>query len=298
MSMSVQLAVDGKAIVGEGTCWDAQKQILYWVDILGKKVHLFDPSRNENRSIELDQYVGAVVPTTSKDGELLVALHHGLALLDPATSKLTPIVDPESHLPDNRFNDGKCDPAGRFFAGTMQLGGKSKTGALYRLDADLSVHKLVDSIGISNGLAWSADHRTMYYVDTKTAELWAFDYDIATGAIANRRTAIAFSGEFIHPDGMTIDEDDMLWIAFYDGGCVARWDPVSGAMLDVIRLPVTLTTNCAFGGPRLDTLYVTSCRVGLSDEQLKSQPHAGGLFYVKPGVRGLAAPPFHLAVHP
>lgn len=290
MNPIVELALDAKAVVGEGVCWDADRRLLYWVDILAKQVHLFDPAKNRNRCIQLDQFIGAAVPTV--DGDLMLAAQNGFFRLNPETEELTPVCDPEPHLPDNRFNDGKCDPAGRFWAGTMQMEGKDAAGSLYRLDSDLSVHKLFDSIGISNGLAWSIDEKTLYFIDTKRPEVAAFDYDVRTGDIAHRRTVIRFNPDYSHPDGMTIDEEGMLWIAFFGGGCIARWNPASGERLSRIDFPVTLTTNCTFGGPELDTLYVSSCTHSLTPAELARQPLAGGLFRVKPGVRGIQAKPF------
>ena len=281
---------DAKATLGEGVCWDAHRQILYWVDILEKQVHIFNPATNQDRCIPVGQYVSAVVPMTC--GDLALATHHGFASLNLETEKITPLGDPESHLPVNRFNDGKCDPAGRFWAGTMHIEAKEKSGALYRMDTDGSIHTMVEPVGISNGLAWSNDHQTMYFIDTMQYEMVAFDYDIQTGAIADSRTVIHFDRDTGLPDGMTIDEEGMLWVCFVDGGCVTRWNPNDGTLLQKIPLPATLTTNCAFGGPQLDTLYVSTCRYEYTDEDLEKQPFAGSLFAIKPGVRGIAATPF------
>ena len=290
MSHVPEIAVPAAATLGEGVCWDADRQYLYWVDILEKELHVHEPAAGSDRCIDVGQYSGAAVPTAA--GELLLALHHGFHRLDLETEALTPVSDPEADQPDNRFNDGKCDPAGRFWAGTMQLEGQGPTGALYRVDADLSVHKQFGGVGISNGLAWSPDHTTMYYIDTVTYEVAAFDYDHATGAIANRRAAITFSPDMGHPDGMTIDEEGMLWVCFFGGGRVARFDPASGTELAEIRLPTSNVTNCVFGGPDLDTLFVSTARLMLTEEQLAEQPLAGNLFRVNPGVCGLEPVPF------
>jgi len=290
MSENVELLLDARACLGEGVNWDAANELLYWVDIVRKEVHLFDPAKGEDRCMDVGQYVGAVVPT--EKGDLLAAVHHGIARLDPDTGRLDPLADPEADLPDNRFNDGKCDPAGRFWAGTMHVDGKGNSGALYRIDQDLSIHRMVDQVGISNGLAWSADCKTMYYIDTSKQTVDAFDYDIDTGAVTNRRTVIPFPSELGHPDGMTIDEEGMLWVACWAGARVTRWDPQRGRLLQEIRLPVTNVTDCVFGGPEGDTLYISTARMTLSDEDLKQQPLAGGLFQVRPGVRGPLARPF------
>jgi len=288
--MAVELVLDAKAIVAEGVCWDARRGLLYWVDILAKQVHLFDPRTHHDRCIQLDQYVGAVVP--SQGEALLVAMQYGLAWLDLRTEHVEPICDPERHRPDNRFNDGKCDPAGRFWCGTMQVTPTSKAGSLYRLDPDGRVSRMIEGVGVSNGLAWDVERRVMYYIDTTDHCVSAFDYDPATGAIRNRRTVVDFPDHAEHPDGMTIDAEGTLWVACFGGGRVVRCDPRSGRMLCEVRFPATEITNCTFGGDDLDTLYVSSARVLLDDKQRAAQPSAGGLFAVRPGVRGRPATPF------
>ncbi|TFG89373.1 MAG: SMP-30/gluconolactonase/LRE family protein [Hyphomicrobiales bacterium] len=290
MQHEPEVAVPAQATLGEGVNWDPNRQCLYWVDILEKELHVYDPAADSDRCINVGQYIGAAVPTAA--GDVMLALHHGFYRLDLEMEALTPVCDPEADLPENRFNDGKCDPAGRFWAGTMQLEGRGTTGALYRMDTDLSVHKQLGDVGISNGLAWSPDHATMYYIDTVTSEVAAFDYDLADGAIANRRAVITFTAEMGHPDGMTIDTEGMLWVCFFGGGRIARYNPGTGEALDEIRFPVSNVSNCVFGGSDLDTLYVSTARLTLSDAQLAEQPLAGSVFRVKPGVCGLAAVAF------
>lgn len=285
-----EIAVPAAATLGEGVCWDAERQCLYWVDILEKELHIYDPVTGTDRCIQIGQYIGATVPTA--DGNLLLALQNGLYRFDLETEAITLVCNPEADQPNNRFNDGKCDPAGRFWAGTMQLEGQGKTGALYRMDADLSLNKQFGGVGISNGLAWSPNRTTMYYIDTPTCEVAAFDYDLATGAIANRRALITFSHDLGHPDGMTIDEEGMLWVCFFGGGRIARCNPANGEELDEIIFPVSNITNCVFGGPDLDTLFASTARLALTETQLAEQPLAGHIFRVKPGVRGLAPLPF------
>jgi len=196
------------------------------------------------------------------------------------------IIDPETDKPDNRFNDGKCDPAGRFWAGTMHIRGQPNHGSLYRLDTDMTVHKMVEDVSISNGIVWTADHKTMYYIDTPTRTVYAYDYDNDTGAIDNRRIAIQVPEGIGFPDGMAIDAEGMLWIAHYEGKAVRRWDPASGKILHTIDLPVSRVTACAFVGNNLDTLYITTAINGLSAERHAKEPHAGSLFVAQPGVTG------------
>ena len=283
--MKVELVLDARANVGEGPLWHAPSQRFYWVDINHNEVHIYTPGDGADRTIDVGQKVGTVVVRAK--GGLLLALHHGLGFLDIDSEKITMLCDPEADLTDNRFNDGKCDPAGRFWAGTMSLSRNPGTANLWRLDPDLSVHRMLEGVTVSNGLVWSLDHRTMYYIDTSTLKVDAFDYELETGAIANRRPVVSFPEDTGKPDGMAIDVRGMLWIAHFGGSCVSCWDPATGAMLQTIEVPTDNVTACAFGGPNLDDLYITTARVKLNEEQLQQQPHAGGVFVVKPGVQGV-----------
>jgi sugar lactone lactonase YvrE len=279
-----ELVVDAKASLGEGPSWDAEKNLLYWVDIPGEKVHIYDPVNNTDRTVSTGQFVSTVVPANS--GELILTMHHGFYSLDLETEELNPIVDPESHISKNRFNDGKCDAAGRFWAGTMAINESKEKGALYCLEKDFSVKKVLDQVSISNGIAWDDRNKTMYYIDTPTKKIVAFDFELDSGTINNKRIIIDFPKGKGFPDGMNIDAEGMLWIAHWDGSKVSRWNPNNGEMLDSISVPVSKVTSCAFGGKNLDELYITTARVGLSEEELSSQLHAGGLFKVIPGVKG------------
>ena len=287
MSQSAELVIDARAMLAEGPVWHAQRQLLYWVSILAGEVHVYDPATNEDRAIDVGQLVGTVVPR--KSGGVIVALHHGIASLDLVTGDLKVLADPEADQPGNRFNDGKCDPAGRFWAGTMSLSYVEGAGSLYVMDADLSVRPMLRDVTISNGIVWSPDRSTMYYIDTPTCEVSAFDYAVETGAISNRRTAVRIPKDLGGPDGMTIDAEGKLWVAVWGSGAVSRWDPESGEMLGAVSLPVTAVSACAFGGPNLDELYVTTAREGMDEQALAEQPHAGGVFRVKPGVCGVEA---------
>jgi sugar lactone lactonase YvrE len=287
MSKPVELILDAKATLGEGSIWDARHQVLYWIDIMNSQVHVYDPTAQYNRMIQLDQMVGTVVPR--KSGGLMVAVHHGFASLDLETEQMDIVADPERDLPENRFNDGKCDPAGRFWAGTLSLEGKQGACNLWRLDADLSTHKMLEGVSVSNGIVWTADRTTMYYVDTPTRRVDRFDYDHDTGEIANRRVAVRIPEGMGFPDGMTIDSEGMLWVCLWQGGKVSRWDPETGELLQTVDLPASNVTSCAFGGGSLDQLYITTARINVSDEQLQEQPLAGGLFRAEVGVSGVPA---------
>jgi sugar lactone lactonase YvrE len=287
MAGDVELVVDARAVLGEGPLWHGGQGRLHWVDIEGGLLHIFDPTTGKDRALPVGTRVGTVVPRAS--GGLLLALESGFSFFDPEGGGLTPIADPEETLPTNRFNDGKCDPSGRFWAGTMDMELTPGAGSLYRLDADLSVHRVLDNVSISNGLAWSLDLRTLYYIDTPTRAVTAFDYDDATGAISRGRDVVSVPEELASPDGMTIDAEGKLWVAHWGAGAVCRWDPNTGELMGTISVPAAHTTACAFGGDDLGDLYVTTARSGLSEAQLAAQPLSGGVFRARPGVRGVPA---------
>ncbi len=277
--------------LGEGAFWDSQHNILYWIDILGSRLYAHSPANGTQRNFDMGQFIGTVV--TRKSGGLVVALEHGFAFFNPDTNEITPIVDPESDQPLNRFNDGKCDPAGRFWAGTIRKNeGEDGQAALYRLDADHRAHQMLTDVTISNGIVWSSDHKTMYYIDTMTQRVDAFDYDLQTGAIANRRTAITVAPELGYPDGMSIDNNDNLWIAMWGGHQVCQFDPRKGEHQCSIHVPAKNVTSCAFGGPNLEQLYITTARVGITDQELIDQPLAGSVFVAEPQAVGVPSHAF------
>ena len=294
-TIDAELLLDARAMIGEGPWWDSGRGLLYWLDIKGKNLHIFDPAAGSDRRLELGSMPGTVVGRES--GGLLMAMENGFEFFDPETGLGSEILDPESDLAGNRFNDGKCDSRGRLWAGTMDDAEKETTGSLYRLDPDLECRRMIGGVGISNGIAFGADDKTMYYVDTPTRRIDAFDFDVATGSVSNRRTVVEVPKSMGMPDGMTIDDEGLLWVALWGGWGLGRWDPRSGKLAARVRLPVAKTSSCAFGGSgrsgaRLDRLYVTTARVGLGPEEMKAQPHAGGLFVLEPGVGGPAPVPF------
>ncbi len=284
MNHDVTLLVDIRAQIGEGALWEAEQKLLYWVDILSGMVYAYNPATGENRGYNVGQHVGTVVTRTS--GGLMLAVYDGFAAFDPASEKLTLIADPEADLPNNRFNDGKCDPAGRFWAGSMAYRNQTTQGNLYRLDADLTVHKMLGNVAISNGIVWSQDNQTMYYIDSYANNVRAYDYELATGNIANERVVARVEAGMGVPDGMAIDAEGKLWVAHFGGSCVRRWDPNTGAILETIELPAAQITSCAFGGDDLSTLYITSAAIGLDAQALARTPLAGSLFRANPGVKG------------
>jgi sugar lactone lactonase YvrE len=272
----MQTLTDHRCLLGEGPVWDARRSSLFWVDILRGEIHEYRPADGYSHTISVGEYVGAVAPY--RDGRLMAALKSGIVLIDPDTGEREAVGHPEAHLPGNRYNDGKCDPAGRFWVGSMSLQEEPGAGSLYMIDHDRSITRQLEGVTISNGLAWSNDHRTMYYIDTPTFEVAAFDYDIATGSISNRRVAIRIPETDGYPDGMTTDREGCLWIAHWDGWQVTRWDPHTGRKIHHIPMPAARVTSCAFGGDTGNDLYITSARTGLSEEELGRMRGAGGVF--------------------
>ncbi len=282
--MNAELLIDARAQLGEGALWDQRTHTLLWADITGGIVHRFNPASGASQHWEVGPYVGTIVLRAS--GGAVLATQNGFVALDFDTGTLTSLNDPESDVPGNRFNDGKCDPAGRLWAGTMSLHDEEHTGTLWRLNADLSCTAMIADVSISNGLTWSSDQRTFYYIDTPTFQVVAYDYDIDSGDIYNRRIAIEVDRQEGGPDGMCIDAEDKLWIAHWGGGRVVRWDPHTGELMTRIHVPAAHTSSCAFGGPGLETLYITTAREGMSEDALAQQPHSGGLFVAHPKVSG------------
>lgn len=283
--LKAELVLDAKARLGEGSIWHPGENKLYWVDIEGKLLHIYDPSTNTDRQLSLGSRVGTVVPV--KGAGALVALQSGIHKIDTKTGQLTLIANPLPDTVNLRFNDGKCDPAGRFWVGTLALDSRRKGALLYRMDKDKSIHIMLDSVTISNGIVWTADKKTMYYNDTPTGTIQGFDYDDKTGAISNRRVVIRIPRGGGGPDGMTIDADGNLWVALWGSGTVGKYDPKTGELLQKVIVPAPNVSSCAFGGKDLDILYITTARAWVSEDRLKQFPLSGGLFSVKPGVKGV-----------
>jgi sugar lactone lactonase YvrE len=274
-------------IIGEGPLWNEEEQALYWVDIVGKTINRYWPESGKHESFAVDAEVG-VIAFREADG-VVTAGSTGYSFWDPENNKLEPISDPESDKPESRFNDGKVDRKGRFWAGTMTSEGA--VSSLYRMDTDLSVHRMDSGITISNGIGWSPDNRIMYFADSMRYVIYSYDFDLETGAIANRQNLIEVKQEYGIPDGLTVDSEGFIWCAFYAGSKVTRFHPQGDLDLEV-TLPVSQPTSCIFGGKDYTDLYVTSAWNGLSDDERKKQPQAGDLFVIKTNVRGMQEPKF------
>lgn len=282
--MQAELLFDVKATLGEGPVWDSKTQTLYWLDIFNKRIYA-----GSEILAELDEFVGCLAPRQYSG--LILTKRFSVWTLDhapgePDSVRTTLLHTLTGEPPDNRFNDGKCDPRGRFLAGTMDMGEKDPVGSLYSFDGK-SVTKILGNVTISNGLAWSPDYKTFYYIDTPTRQVRAFDYDLDTGAIANSRVVISVPESLGWPDGMTSDMQGNLWIAMWGGAQVTQWDPRTGQLLEQIPVPAKNVSSCVFGGKDLNELYLTSARVGLDEGALQQYPLTGGLFRLQTGVEGM-----------
>jgi len=282
MASQVEVAVRGADQLGECPLWDEREAMLWWVDARFPAVKRLDPATGAVMMLVLPEVVGSLALRES--GGMLAATKSGIHFLDPASGALEMKADPESHLPDNRFNDGRCDRAGRFWAGTMSHVNRDPTGSLYRFDADFRSTRLRNAIIIPNSLAFSPDGRTMYFADTNRHTIWAYDYDPASGAATGERVFADTGAGW--PDGSCVDADGCLWNADYGASRVVRYTP-AGKVDRTYELPVTNVTCCCFGGRDLDTLYITTATQRLSPEALAQQPLAGSLFALRPGARGL-----------
>lgn len=269
--------------LGEGPVWRADTGRLVWVDILAPAIYIGDPATGEFETRPMPELVGAVVPR--RRGGYVAATQAGFKAFDWASPSLSTISSPEADKPGNRFNDGKCDRRGRFWAGSMAINTVGGQGSLYRLDPDGRAHVMDSGFTVSNGLGWSPDDRRFYFTDTAAKRIYVYDFDLDSGAIENRRVFVQVPEGAGVPDGMSVDSEGFVWSAHWDGWCVTRYDP-EGRVDRVINLPVPRPTSCAFGGDNLSTLFITSARIRLSAQQLAEGPLSGAVFSFPAGVRG------------
>lgn len=278
---------DVHAVVGEGPVWVERDAALYWVDIKGRKIHRRDEA-GDLREWPTPFRVGSLAPRS--DGGFIAGTDQGLATIDLQSERFEVVANPEANLSHNRFNDGKVDRDGRFWAGTMDDREQDPTGTLYRVEPGFRCSAVDSGYVVTNGPAFSPSGKRMYHTDSPRRIIYLFDLD-PDGTASNRRTFLHFGEKDGHPDGMTVDSDGCLWVAFWDGWCVRRFSP-DAELLATIQMPVARPTSCAFGGPDLKQLYITSASIGLDEAARARQPHAGGLFTLSPGIRGLAEVPF------
>jgi sugar lactone lactonase YvrE len=285
----VTLVQAANALLGEGPSWHANGAALYWVDVLRPAVLRHEPARGQTGLWPLSGTVGCAVPRAS--GGLLLASDDSFLFLDTDTGMVKVAAVAERDRPFNRFNDGKVDRHGRFWAGTIDRQTAKPTGSLYRLDADLLVTRMETGLICSNGLGWSPDDKIMYFTDSMVRTIWQYDFDAASGTIDNRRVFAKLADDDGVPDGLTVDAEGFVWSAVWDGWRIVRYAP-DGSINREIIMPVQRPSSCMFGGPGLRTLYVTSACADLSASDLLSGPLAGALFAIEPGVAGLPETPF------
>lgn len=285
----LEVVVDLGADIAEGPTWDAATGTLIFVDTMPGRIYRYDPITCALSHVRIDQPIGAAIPR--RRGGLVAAVRDGVGVVDEATGALEIIAPIETELPDNRMNDAKCDSRGRLWVGSLSMSYVRGAGALYRVDPDHRFVQVATGVSISNGIAWSPDETRMYFNDTRGRGVDVFDYDIETGAATNRRRFVAIDRSDGLPDGMTVDADGHLWVAQFRGGIVRRYSP-SGEPVGSVSMPVSQVTSCAFGGPDLRDLYITSATHTLTPEALRREPLSGAIFRCRPGVAGIPANAF------
>lgn len=283
--LTAELEFEVMALLGEGAFWNHKTNEFYWVDIEAKKLNIYNPELKENKSIMMPSLIGTVVPYTNN--EAVVALLDGIYKVNLDSGELMLLSDVESDMPENRFNDGKCDPNGNLWVGSMYFEQSRPNASVYRINEQGETKKMIDSVTISNGIVWTKDSKTMYYIDTPTGNIMSYDFDVETSTISNGKIAVKISQEDGFPDGMAIDEEDMLWVGMWNGDAVARFNPKTGKLISKIAVPAHNVTSCAFGGENLDILYVTTSSLDMNEEEQNKYPLAGSIFRVNPGVKGV-----------
>lgn len=286
---AVEVAARRENILGEAVCWEPRRARVYWADIKAGRLEWLEPTSGAAGGWTLDVRPSAIA--TFRDGRLLLGTDAGVVVFDPEAGEAEHKLVLEADRPQNRSNDGGTDRQGRFWLGTMDDTGAQLSGAVYRIDPDWTVTRAIDGLGIPNTLQVSPDGRTLYLADSHANLIWAYDLDPATGALGYRRMFAETIGTPASPDGSAVDADGFVWNAQWGGARIVRYSP-DGVIDRVVETPVSRPTKCAFGGPDLDVLYITSARDGLSAAELEAEPLAGSLFRFDPGVRGLAHTPF------
>lgn len=296
---SADLAFDARCALGEGPVWDHRSGRLVWLDLTSwwdqpdnpsGVVHIRDPSERIERAMRVEGGLGSVA--IRAQGGLIVAAADGLGTLDIESGAFTMVRPMGLEDVGQRFNDGGCDPRGRFWAGTAERSGESNGGgALYRVDVAWNVEKVLTGVQVSNGIGWSPDGRVMYYADTPTGRVDRFRFDVESGSLGRREVLSEIPRGLGLPDGLAVDAEGCVWVAVWGSSRVVRYTP-HGLFDTEVILPVTNPTSCAFGGPNLETLYVTTAWATLTEEQRRNEPHAGGVFAVDVGAEGLPVPDF------
>ncbi|MFC6487461.1 SMP-30/gluconolactonase/LRE family protein [Nitratireductor sp. GCM10026969] len=287
--MAFETVLDARAALGECPVWSIREEVLWWVDIEAPSLNRFDPEAGVNTAIPMDENIGCI--GLRDGGGFIAGLRSGLWLLDEDGSKRAPIANPQEDTTVSRFNDGRVDPWGRFWAGTIHEPRDRPAAALYRVDTDLSCHRIAGGIKVSNGVAFAPDRRTAYHADTPAHVIYRYLVDPASGEIGERSVFRRFPEGQGRPDGAAVDAEGCYWSALYDGGRVVRLSP-EGELLAEYPVPARCPTMCAFGGSDLKTLYVTSARHGRPADELAEWPQSGNLFAMRADVAGQPEPLF------
>lgn len=276
------------AELGEGALWDKRQSKLLWVDITQGHLHRFDPKTGGNETFAIGVPVGAVVP--EEGGDVVLAVRNGFGRYDTKRGVFEMLATIEHKNQSIRFNDGKCDPSGRFWAGTLSEDGSRDVGNLFCLENDLSLTCKISGVGISNGIGWSPEKDKMYYIDSLSQKVMMYTYDNVQGNIGNPHIVTKIDIHEGTPDGMCVDSEGMLWVALWNGGKVVRIHSTTGERLNEVVVPnVSKVTSCTFGGENLTTLFITTARKGLTPHEEREQPTAGSVFSVEVEISGLQA---------
>ena len=281
-----ELEVQINTSLGEGPLWHQDQNRLYFVDIVNFKVHSYDPVTKDKSEWTFPSYVGAIA--RGNQNELFVAVQNELVLLATRTGSTKTSLSLD-FAKDIRFNECKCDHQGRFWMGTMHLEAKKGAGAFYRVDLDGSVVKVLSNLSVPNGFCWSQDNQYMYHIDSFDYAVKRFKYDEESGNLTNPKVVVSLPGESMLPDGMCMDQNGNLWIAMWGGNKVACYNPKVGELVAEVEVPAPHVTSCAFGGDNFDKLYITTSRLGLTDDQLEEYPLSGSVFSCEVGVSGFEA---------
>lgn len=272
------------AVVGEGPSWDHNESVLYWVDIKRPALFRWDPKHGQTGHWPMPKPIGCVSP--AQGGQVVFADSDGFGLLELLSGKISRIAAPKHEPAHNRFNDGKVDRAGRFWAGTMDDNCIQPTGSLYRLDTDFSLRQMDTGFTCSNGLGWSLDNRIMYFTDSMARTIWAYEFDLDRGELGTRRIFARLTTDDGVPDGLTVDSEGFIWSSIWDGWRLIRYAP-DGTIDQEVPMPVQRPSSCIFGGEGLKTLYVTSATADLNAQSLQKGPLAGALFSVQLDIAGV-----------
>lgn len=282
MQSSLRNIANVRARLGEGPCWHPDDHCLYWVDIYNHRVHRLEPTTDQHQFFDVGDVVGCIAPAGTN--RLIMALRNQLAFLDTQSGRATPIVTIEHSHPNIRFNDGKCDAAGRFWVGSISA--EPDMACLYCYDAAGNVNVIETGLTISNGLGWSPDNQTFYLTDSYRHRIYAYNFDLTSGQLSDRRVLLDFQHEPFEPDGLTIDQEGCIWSAMWDGWCLIRFDPAGQEMMRV-QMPVQRPTCCTFGHNNLTTLYITTASIGLSETEIEASFYSGDVFSLQTNVTGL-----------